>query len=344
MVVAADGERYPASFESLGHVAKLFVKADEMRRIHTISGKSDLPPNYFLIGTDSRTLITNAHSLESGEEQYETVKFWDLATGQLTRTVDFRHDHIAVSTYENWLLGIVYNAGVIIKLNIKTGRHSFILGAAPRCLTGQNNVTPIVASLYEPLIACGGKIQEIAVYNLLEEPINSDEYATTLSPLRFSVDSPELNPSVLISPDSNFLFSQSLHRGFHHLWDVRSAKLIRKYDSSTFGVSESLALNDSEELLACSYFLGRIQIWNLLASEMLFTVSGELPAILSSDGRLLAYCNVETKIVLWDVKNNQEITISDESAAAPERLAFSPDGRWLASYTQDQKIEIWSII
>jgi hypothetical protein len=80
-----------------------------MKSLHIISGKSDLKPSYFAISTDNKTLISNAHSASSGEEQYETVKFWDLVTGELVRAIDFRHDFMTVAACEKWLLGIVYN-------------------------------------------------------------------------------------------------------------------------------------------------------------------------------------------------------------------------------------------
>lgn len=70
-----------------------------MKLVHTISGKSDLKPNYFTIAADSINLISNAHSNRSSKEQYETVKFWDLETGALVKTVDFRHDYVTVSAY-----------------------------------------------------------------------------------------------------------------------------------------------------------------------------------------------------------------------------------------------------
>ncbi len=102
-----------------------------MKRIHTISGKSDLKPNYFAISADSRNVISNAHSNRSSKEQYETVKFWDLLTGNLVKTVDFRHDCVNVTAHETWLLGTVYNADVILKLNIRTDDFDLILDAAP---------------------------------------------------------------------------------------------------------------------------------------------------------------------------------------------------------------------
>ena len=207
-----------------------------MKLTHTISGKSELKPNYFAIGADSQNLISNAHSLASSEEQYETVKFWDLTTGNLVKTVDFIHDHVSVSAYEKWLLGTVYNADVILRLNLGTDEFDLILDAAPsRLLEHKSNVTPLAASLYEPIVACGAQPGEIAVYNLLEEPISTDGYAKRLPAQKFSSEQSSSNSSVILSPDSKVLLSQTLNKGFHHLWNISTGELIRTFSSSSIG-------------------------------------------------------------------------------------------------------------
>ncbi|MGB3759372.1 MAG: hypothetical protein WBA07_23885 [Rivularia sp. (in: cyanobacteria)] len=317
-----------------------------MKLVHTISGKSELKPNYFAIGADSKNLISNAHSLASGEEQYETVKFWDLVTGKLVKTVDFRHDCVSVSAYEKLLLGSVYNADVILRLNLGTDEFDIIVDAAPRRLPEhKSNVTPLTASLYEPIVACGAQLgKEIAVYNLLAEPISTDGYgATRLPAQKFSSENSSSNSSVIISPDSKVLLSQTLNRGFHHLWDISTGELIRTFSSSSIGLAEYLSISHTGQLLACGWFPEQIRVWDVYTGETICSLDGNLPATMSIDGKLLAYCNCEMKIVLWDVKNNQELCTSSESSAKIERIALSPDGKWLASYNQDQNIEIWSV-
>lgn len=318
-----------------------------MEKIHTISGKSDLKPNYFSISTDSKNLISNAHSLASGEEQYETVKFWDLVTGELVRVVNFRHDHVTTSFYEKWLLGIVYNADVIVRLNLATNEYDFILDAAPRCLSEhKSNVTPLTASLYEPIIGCGAQPQEITAYNLLGETISSDAYSIRLSPQQFSSEYSLSNSSVLISPDGSILLSQTLqkNRGFHHLWDMRTGELIRTFNISSVGLAEYLSITHTGKILACGSFLDQIQVWDVHTGDIICSLDGRLPATMSINGRLLAYCSCEMNIILWNIRSNQEIGTLSESLTKIEKISWSPDGKWLASYNQGQEIEIWSIL
>jgi WD40 repeat protein len=59
------------------------------------------------------------------------------------------------------------------------------------------------------------------------------------------------------------------------------------------------------------------------------------------DGRFLAFCRDRNKIILQEIENNENFWTSDKSSATIELIALSPNGKWLASYNQDQKIEIW---
>lgn len=180
---------------------------------------------------------------------------------------------------------------------------------------------------------------------MLAEPISTNGYDTKRLPAqKFSSEHSSPNSSVIISPDSRVLLSQTLNRGFHHLWNISTGELIRTFSSSSIGLAECLSINHTGQLLACGLFSEQIRVWNVYTGETICSLDGDLPATMSIDGRLLAYCNCEMKIVVWDVKSSQEICKSSECSAKLERIALSPDGKWLASYNQEQNIEIWSVL
>ncbi len=327
-----------------------------MKRLHVIPGKSSLKSNYFSISTDSRTLISNAHSLVSGENQYENVNFWNLSTGELIKTLNFRHDHIGVGCYERWLVGIVYNANVIITLNLATEESIYIIDAAPRCLPLQkSNVTPLTIGQFEPIIACGGDIiykppqkGQIKAYNLLSEPIHREIGAMRLPAQSFEWQPekyPDCSSSVLISPDSNTLLCQSLltNKGVHHLWDLRTDTLIRTIDTSNSGLAECIAVDKIGQLLACGCRGEQVQVWDVHTDKVIYSIDGKLPIAMTIDGRFLAYCCDKNEIMLRDLENNKDIYKSDRGSSTIERIALSPDGKWLVSYNQEQTIEVWHV-
>jgi eukaryotic-like serine/threonine-protein kinase len=67
---------------------------------------------------------------------------------------------------------------------------------------------------------------------------------------------------------------------------------------------------------------------------------------LSPEGRTAACCVQEDGaqgIQLWDVINNRLLGIVQGHEASIYGLAFSPDGRWLASTSVDSKVGIWDV-
>lgn len=327
-----------------------------MQRLHAIFGNSALKPNYFSISTDSTTLISNAHSLVSGEEQYENINFWNLSTGELIKTLNFRHDHIGVGCYERWLVGIVYNANVVMTLNLATEESIFILDAAPRCLPLQkNSVTPLAISPFEPIIVCGGDLiykppqtGHIKAYNLLSEPINREIGAMRLPAQSFKWQPeryPDYGSSVFISPDSNTLLCQSLliNQGIHRLWDLRTGTLIRTSATSSSGLAQCIAVNQTGQLLACGCRGEHVEVWDLHTDKVIYSIDGHLPITITIDGRFLAYCRNKNEIILRDLENNRDFHTLNECSSTIERIALSPDGKWLVSYNQDRTIEVWHV-
>ncbi len=132
------------------------------------------------------------------------------------------------------------------------------------------NVTPIAISPFEPIIVCRDcvyttEIGEIETYNLLAEPITKEGYVIRLPVQRFRWQPekyPSCNSSVLISPDSNILLSQSRTKsyGFHRLWDLQTGKVIRTFAVSSSGMAECLAVNHRGQTLACGWRSKQVQV------------------------------------------------------------------------------------
>jgi WD40 repeat protein len=67
-------------------------------------------------------------------------------------------------------------------------------------------------------------------------------------------------------------------------------------------------------------------------------------AELSPDGKWLATCGYDKKIVLWDSVTGKEVRTMEGHTGAIYDLAFSPDGRFLVSASADDTCKVWRVV
>lgn len=89
-----------------------------------------------------------------------------------------------------------------------------------------------------------------------------------------------------------------------------------------------------------------VKVWNLL-QEQSYRLSGHLSEPLcvafTNDGRLLATGGADYTIRIWDVQNQVQLRVLDKLSARVSRLQFDPSGKFLASMTDDNVLQVWAI-
>src|SRR5205823_3712137 len=67
------------------------------------------------------------------------------------------------------------------------------------------------------------------------------------------------------------------------------------------------------------------------------------PAAFSCDGRLIAFASTNGTVSVFDASSSQQILRLNGHVAAIAWLAFSPDGQWIATASEDQTAMVCAI-
>lgn len=170
-----------------------------------------------------------------------------------------------------------------------------------------------------------------------------------LPALQFSVS------VLLFSEDDKTLISLANHGGsIRHLdIDTRKGNVKKiKDQSSTFSPAPDALTYDK---FAVGKKDGRIELWDTITGEELFTLSGHaelserefpeecvLALAFSPDGTQLASGGADTTVRLWNTTSNDEPTLLHQYHEGwVNVLAFSPDGKMLASGSTDKTVLLW---
>jgi WD40 repeat protein/serine/threonine protein kinase len=158
---------------------------------------------------------------------------------------------------------------------------------------------------------------------------------------------------VACSPDGRRLASAGHDRRIK-IWDAASGRLAMTLTGHTDTVW-NVAFSPDAHYLASASFDKTVKLWDAIHGRLIQTFKGPTAGVLSvafsPDGKRLAAGSQDKTVWVWDLDNASEpgtlvsgftlsLTLHGHSELVSS-VAFSPDGKWLASASDDRTIKLW---
>ncbi len=155
--------------------------------------------------------------------------------------------------------------------------------------------------------------------------------------------------SIAISHDGRLLASAGEDLTVK-IWDIEAERELRTFKAHTRSIV-SVVFSPDDRTLATSSYDGTVKLWDVETGKKVATTptpedshDAAESLVFSADGRMLAVTSlsgVEGRIKILDGKTLREI-VSMSGHTFWAQLAFSPDGRLLASSEKQESIKIWN--
>ena len=140
------------------------------------------------------------------------------------------------------------------------------------------------------------------------------------------------------SPDNNYLFSIS---DSTKMWDIRTGAKVKSFDVSSSISPDCKYIVDwgGDSPSYDKYDDASITVVKISSEEEIFSLDGYRP-IFSFDAKYLAYGDLDNSINILNISENRVINTIKGHTSIVNLIAFSPDGKYIASISHDNSVKI----
>lgn len=303
----------------------------------------------------------DSNTLVSTSEWGDPALTWDVRTGRVVRS-DLAAKFGDVLSPDGKVYAHPESDGTVLLTDSATGKKLRLLGVSrPPAKPGPNEL-PLPHSPWAVVFSPDGSVLAYADPN---GPIRLWRVDTGKECGRLGKwDNSKVARCLTFSPDGKRLAAGGYSGGgIVEVWDTVEGKLLRqmtapvrgfKYRADLIGLLggvEAVVFTPDGRAVAVKNSEGPVRLWDIGSGRQLLRSDPELgkdasctAVACSPDGQLVASAEWGNSIVSWDIATGREVgRFSPTGGRDVQALAFSPDGRMLASGGDDPTILLWKI-